>query len=134
MLTGLSKSDAGTFILDGEPYQPTAVHQVARAGIARTFQNIRLFGGMTALENVMVGRHVRTRQGLLGAVLRTPAERREEKEIKEYARALLDYVEIGQYAGYRPVTYRTVTNAGLRSRVHWPPSRNCWPSMNLPRA
>ncbi len=100
VLTGLYKPDAGTFILDGEPYQPTAVHQVARAGIARTFQNIRLFGGMTALENVMVGRHVRTWQGLLGAVLRTRAERREEKEIKEYARALLDYVEIGQYAGY----------------------------------
>jgi len=100
VLTGLYEPDAGAFALDGEPYEPTAVHEVARAGIARTFQNIRLFGGMTVLENVMVGRHVRTRQGLFGAILRTPAERREERDIAERARALLDYVEIGQYAGY----------------------------------
>ena len=58
-------------MLDGAAYEPTAVHRVAETGIARTFQNIRLFGDMTALENVMVGRHVRTRAGVLGAVLRT---------------------------------------------------------------
>jgi branched-chain amino acid transport system permease protein len=63
--------DSGTFELAGKPYEPTAVHEVAKAGIARTFQNIRLFAEMTALENVMVGRHIRTHSGLLGAVLRT---------------------------------------------------------------
>src|SRR5436853_2172378 len=69
VITGLYTPDSGVFKLDGEAYTPTAVYQVAKAGIARTFQNIRLFGGMTALENVMVGRHVRTKHGLIGAVL-----------------------------------------------------------------
>src|SRR5437868_1405429 len=60
VITGLYTPDSGDFVLGGTAYQPTAVHEVAKAGIARTFQNIRLFGEMTALENVMVGRHVRT--------------------------------------------------------------------------
>ena len=67
VITGLYVPDAGRFSLAGRPYAPHAVHEVARAGIARTFQNIRLFSEMTALENVMVGRHVRTRSGLWGA-------------------------------------------------------------------
>ena len=100
VITGLYTPDSGSFVLDGTPYTPTAVHQVAKAGIARTFQNIRLFGGMTALENVMVGRHVRTKHGLIGAVLQTPSERREEKEIKERALELLEYVGVLQYADY----------------------------------
>src|SRR5260370_27135131 len=100
VITGLYTPDSGEFILDGSPYTPTAVHQVAKAGIARTFQNIRLFGGMTALENVMVGRHVRTKHGLIGAVLQTPSERREEKGIKERALELLEYVGVLQYADY----------------------------------
>ncbi|MGE5863555.1 MAG: ATP-binding cassette domain-containing protein, partial [Rhizobacter sp.] len=58
VITGLYTPDSGNFLLGGAPYQPTAVHEVAKAGIARTFQNIRLFADMTALENVMVGRHV----------------------------------------------------------------------------
>ncbi|BBQ02374.1 ABC transporter ATP-binding protein (plasmid) [Burkholderia sp. SFA1] len=100
VITGLYTPDTGGFLLDGAPYKPAAVHQVAKAGIARTFQNIRLFGGMTALENVMVGRHVRTKHGLVGAVFQTPAERREEREIKERALELLEYVGVLQYADY----------------------------------
>ena len=100
VITGLYEPDSGEFILDGAAYKPTAVHEVAKTGIARTFQNIRLFGGMTALENVMVGRHVRTKHGLIGAVLRTPAERREEREIKERSLDLLEYVGVTQYADY----------------------------------
>ena len=73
VITGLYVPDAGLFSLAGRPYAPHAVHEVARAGIARTFQNIRLFSEMTALENVMVGRHVRTRSGLWGAFWRTAA-------------------------------------------------------------
>src|SRR5450830_1596929 len=69
VITGLYTPDSGSFMLAGKPYQPTAVHEVARAGIARTFQNIRLFADMTALENVMVGRHIRSRSGLWGAML-----------------------------------------------------------------
>jgi branched-chain amino acid transport system ATP-binding protein len=104
VLTGLYTPDTGTFELAGKPYTPTAVHEVAKAGIARTFQNIRLFAEMTALENVMVGRHVRTKSGLVGAVLRTPGFKAEEKAINDRARELLDYVGIGKYAEYKSRT------------------------------
>jgi len=104
VITGLYTPDAGRFVLGGEPYTPHAVHQVAKAGIARTFQNIRLFPDMTALENVMVGRHVRTRSGLIGAVLRTPSFKREEAAIEARARELLDYVGIGRYAEFKART------------------------------
>ena len=104
VITGLYTPDTGKFELAGKPYEPTAVHKVARAGIARTFQNIRLFAEMTALENVMVGRHVRTHSGLIGAVFRTKAFKREEAEIRARAQELLDYVGIGKYADFRART------------------------------
>jgi len=100
VITGLYTPDAGEFMLGGKPYQPTAVHEVAKAGIARTFQNIRLFGEMTALENVMVGRHVRSKAGLFGAIFRPPSVRREEEGIEDMAHDLLDYVGIGKYANF----------------------------------
>ncbi len=98
VITGLYQPDSGSFTLAGRRYAPTAPHAVARAGIARTFQNIRLFGEMSALENVMVGRHVRTRQGVLGAILRHRAAREEERQIEQRAMALLDFVGIAQLA------------------------------------
>ena len=98
VITGLYQPDSGSFKLAGKIYSPSAPHEVARAGIARTFQNIRLFGDMTALENVKVGRHVRTRQGVLGAVLRHRAAREEEAAIEAHALALLDFVGIAQFA------------------------------------
>lgn len=100
VITGLYTPDSGEFVLGGTPYRPTAVHEVAKAGIARTFQNIRLFGDMTALENVMVGRHVRTKAGLLGAVFRPPSVRREEESVEDWAHDLLEYVGIGKYAHF----------------------------------
>jgi branched-chain amino acid transport system ATP-binding protein len=99
VITGLYQPDSGTFTLAGQSYSPSAPHEVAKAGIARTFQNIRLFGEMTALENVMVGRHVRTRQGLIGAVLHHKAAREEEAGIRKYAMELLDFVGIAKFAG-----------------------------------
>ncbi len=104
VITGLYTPDTGTFELAGKPYQPTAVHEVARAGIARTFQNIRLFADMTALENVMVGRHIRTESGLVGAILRTRRFRQEEAAIAARAQELLDYVGIGRYADFKART------------------------------
>lgn len=104
VLTGLYTPDSGSFMLAGKPYSPTAVHEVAKAGIARTFQNIRLFADMTALENVMVGRHVRTQSGLLGAILRTPSFKAEESAIADRARELLDYVGIARYADFKART------------------------------
>jgi branched-chain amino acid transport system ATP-binding protein len=104
VITGLYTPDSGAFELGGEPYKPEAVHQVAKAGIARTFQNIRLFAEMTAQENVMVGRHVRTHSGLLGAVFRTGGFKTEEKAIADRARELLEYVGIAKYAEYKART------------------------------
>jgi branched-chain amino acid transport system ATP-binding protein len=104
VITGLYTPDSGSFELAGQPYQPSSVHEVAQAGIARTFQNIRLFAEMTALENVMVGRHVRTQSGVLGAVFRTKAFVQEELDIAQRAQALLDYVGIGQLGPYKART------------------------------
>ena len=104
VLTGLYTPDSGSFELGGKPFQPTAVHEVAKAGIARTFQNIRLFAEMTALENVMVGRHVRTSSGLIGAVFRTAGFKAEEAAIAKRAQELLDYVGIGRFAQYKART------------------------------
>ena len=93
-MTGLYVPDGGGFMFNGAPLVADAPHQAAERGIARTFQNIRLFGNMTALENVMVGRHVRTRAGVDGAMLHTPATRNEEAAIRQRAIDLLHYVRI----------------------------------------
>lgn len=91
-LTGLYPVDGGEFIFDGAILDVRKAHDVVARGIARTFQNIRLFPNMSVVENVMVGRHVRTRAGVLGAVLATRATRREEASVHERAIALLRYV------------------------------------------
>ena len=98
-LTGLYMPDTGTLELGGESLLGRAPHEIVRLGLARTFQNIRLFGNMTALENVMVGRHVRTRSGVLGAVLGTAAMRREEADTRARAHALLERVGIARHGG-----------------------------------
>ncbi|WP_050461644.1 ABC transporter ATP-binding protein [Herbaspirillum autotrophicum] len=98
VITGLYQPDTGTFELAGKPYSPSAPHEVAKAGIARTFQNIRLFGDMTVLENVMVGCHVRTKQNVFGAVFRHKAARDEEAGIRSKSQQLLDFVGIGKFA------------------------------------
>jgi len=96
VLTGLYSADSGHFKFAGERLDISAPHLVAQAGIARTFQNIRLFSNMTALENVMVGRHLRSHAGVLGAVLRNAATRAEEVAIERRAVELLHYVGIGE--------------------------------------
>ena len=104
VLTGLYIPDGGSFELGGQPYKPSAVHEVAKAGIARTFQNIRLFADMTVLENVMVGRHIRSRSGLLGAIFRTPGFKLEEAATRQRAHELLIYVGIAELADYKART------------------------------
>jgi branched-chain amino acid transport system ATP-binding protein len=98
VLTGLYPKDAGAVTFDGAPLKLGSPHEVARAGVARTFQNIRLFANMTARENVMVGRHVRTRAGVIGAVTRHRGARREETAIRRRAEELLHYVGIADRA------------------------------------
>jgi len=104
VITGLYSADTGRFELDGSPYRPTSVHQVALAGIARTFQNIRLFAEMSALDNVRVGCHIRSRVGAWGAILRNRSFRDEEESIIARAHALLAYVGIERYADQRART------------------------------
>jgi branched-chain amino acid transport system ATP-binding protein len=98
VLTGLYRPDAGGITLKGRTVSGLKPNQVAALGVARTFQNIRLFANMTALENVMVGRHVRTRAGILGAVTRDRATRAEEAAIIRHAHELLEYVGIAKHA------------------------------------
>ena len=93
-LTGIYPPDEGRFLFDGRPLSGLKAHQVAERGIARTFQNIRLFANLSALENVMIGRHVRTRSGVIGAVLRGRANRDEEAAIESRALELLEFVGI----------------------------------------
>jgi branched-chain amino acid transport system ATP-binding protein len=101
LLTGVYAPDAGSFRFDAHDITALPPHQIAAAGIARTFQNIRLFANLSALENVMIGRHVRTRTGVFGAVLRNRGTLVEERDILSRALALLDYVGIRPRANDR---------------------------------
>jgi branched-chain amino acid transport system ATP-binding protein len=94
VLTGIYPPDGGGFTFSGQPLAGLKPDRVAAAGIARTFQNIRLFANLSALENVMIGRHLRSRAGVAGAVLRTRATIEEERQIERRALELLDYVGI----------------------------------------
>ena len=94
VLTGLYQRDGGDINFGGTALRLSSPHEVAKAGIARTFQNIRLFGNMTARENVMVGRHVRTGAGVFGAVFRDSRTRAEEAAMRRRADELLRYVGI----------------------------------------
>ena len=98
VLTGLYRPDDGEFRFDSHNLVGLKPYRVVLHGIARTFQNIRLFQNMTAIENVMVGRHARTRAGALGAILRGKRTLEEEAAIRKRAKELLDYVGIGSHA------------------------------------
>lgn len=98
VLTGLYRPDSGGISLQGHSIAGLKPNQVAAQGVARTFQNIRLFANMTALENVMVGRHVRTQAGIVGAVWRDRATRAEEVAIAARAQELLEFVGISRHA------------------------------------
>jgi branched-chain amino acid transport system ATP-binding protein len=91
MLTGVYRPTAGTILFDGEDVTGKPPHAITQRGIGRTFQNIRLFGNMTALENVLVGMHHRLHGGVLSSILRTPKVRREERDANGKARELLAY-------------------------------------------
>jgi branched-chain amino acid transport system ATP-binding protein len=101
VLTGIYPPDAGSFAFAGRSLAGMKPHHVAAAGIARTFQNIRLFAELSALENVMIGRHLRGRAGVIGAVLRTRSTLMEERSIEKRSLELLDYVGIRSRANDR---------------------------------
>lgn len=98
VLTGLYKPTHGEVLLGGERITARSPHIIASKGLARTFQNIRLFGLMTAEENVMVAMHSHMKSGILATLLKTGRQRREESEAHEKARELLEFVGIRKYA------------------------------------
>ena len=104
VVSGMHAPDRGTIYLNRQTISGLKPYEITRSGLARTFQTAQIFGNMTVLENVMVGRHVRTHSGLLGAVFRTRSFRKEEAEIAARAQELLDYVGIGRYADFRART------------------------------
>jgi branched-chain amino acid transport system ATP-binding protein len=107
ILTGLYAPTSGRVELNGVDVTGRPPHKIAHLGLARTFQNIRLFNLMTAEENVMVAMHSNLKTGIVGTVLGTPRKRREEREAREFAGELLDYVGIpkSRYEYARNLSY-----------------------------
>lgn len=98
-MTGVYRPTSGDVLLEGQTIKGRKQHQITRMGLSRTFQNIRLFGEMTALENVVVGLDARHRTSVPGALLRLPRHTREEKSSIERGMALLEFVGIADHAG-----------------------------------
>ena len=94
MLTGVYVPTEGDVLLEGVPLNGKKTHQFVAAGVARTFQNIRLFGNMTVAENIIIARHCRRKSGLLDAVLNTKRVKQEEEENDRFIRKCLEYVGI----------------------------------------
>ncbi|MFZ2448340.1 MAG: ABC transporter ATP-binding protein [Syntrophobacteraceae bacterium] len=101
LITGNFAADSGRVVFDDIPLNGRKAHERVALGIARTFQNIELFGSMSVLENVLVGRHVKTRCGFLGAMARLPRIVREEREARERALELLEFVGLADSASWR---------------------------------
>jgi branched-chain amino acid transport system ATP-binding protein len=97
-ITGLFQPTSGKVLFDGKDITGFRPHQTAKAGVARTFQNIRLFDYMSVLDNVRLGQHVRMRAKLWDSLLKTPYEKNEEKEVTEKARELLEFMGIEKHA------------------------------------
>ncbi|MBI6561810.1 high-affinity branched-chain amino acid ABC transporter ATP-binding protein LivG [Pseudomonas syringae] len=97
-LTGFYRPSSGTILLDGEPIQGLAGHQIARKGVVRTFQNVRLFKEMTAVENLLVAQHRHLNTNFLSGLFKTPAFRRSEREAMDYAEHWLEAVNLREFA------------------------------------
>ena len=133
MIAGLYKPTSGAIELEGRPIAGLPPHRITSLGIARTFQNIRLFHNMTALENVEVGRHARMVATPFEAILRTPRERREGRNTEARARERLQILGVpGGRPTSSPRTCHTETSAGSRSRERSRPTRSCCSSTSRP--
>ncbi len=98
LIAGSLPATSGSIIFNGDELRKKKPYQIAELGIARTFQNIKMFNGMTALENVMVGRHVQSKAGFLSSMFKMPWTRREEKNIRQKSLELLELLEIADCA------------------------------------
>ena len=103
LITGVYQVTSGDIVFNGSSLKGKKTYQIVQSGIARTFQNIRLFSGMTALENVLVGHNDKMKSGLLSSVFHTGAQRKEEREAREKAMDLLRFVGLAEDAD-KPAT------------------------------
>ena len=103
LITGVYQVTSGDIVFNGSSLKGKKTYQIVQSGIARTFQNIRLFSGMTALENVLVGHNDKMKSGLLSSVFHTGAQRKEEREAREKAMELLRFVGLAEDAD-KPAT------------------------------
>lgn len=103
-ISGLDHPNSGTITLGGYDITRAPAHVVTRRGIARTYQNIRLFGEMTALDNLLIGQHTRGKAGVLSALVYAPGYRREERMLRDNARALLERFNLSRFADQRAET------------------------------
>ncbi len=125
LLSGLLPPTAGRVEFAGTRLDGLPPYRITRAGVARTYQNIRLFGGLSALDNVIVGTHIRTRAPFAARLLFLPGVRREEAAAREAARRQLDRVGLAARAGTARRACPTVSSGGWRSRARWPRGRAC---------
>lgn len=116
LITGMETPDEGSVVFDGQELVGLRPNQILQLGMARTFQNVRLFPQMTVLENVMVGQHARTRAGILGAVFKTPRQRAEEAMIEEKAKDVLSFFGT-RLSGYRHDQLSMVLSYANRRRL-----------------
>ncbi len=98
VLTGVYKASEGDVHFNGKTLLGKRPYDIFARGIARTFQNIRLFQKMTSLENAMIARHCRSKKGVVGAIFRTPSQKKEERDIRENAQKALDFMNIGNFS------------------------------------
>jgi branched-chain amino acid transport system ATP-binding protein len=113
VLTGVYKTSSGDVLFEGKSILGRRPHEIFALGVSRTFQNIRLFSAMTAIENAMVARHCRSRRGVVGAIFRTRSQRREEKAVREKALEGLEFMGVGDYAD----TVASNLSYGLQRRL-----------------
>ena len=131
MLTGVYKPTAGRIVFAGSDVTGKPPHAITELGIGRTFQNIRLFQHMTALENVLVGMHCRLKGGIVRSIIRTPGIRREEAQAPQASPRAARASPASAVATTSSLgTSRTATSAGSRWRARSRPSRSwcCWTS------
>ena len=135
MITGVYKPTSGSVVFDGNDVTAKPPHAVTERGIGRTFQNIRLFQDMTALENVLVGMHSRLQGGIVGSILHTPRVQREEAAGRQTAASCSTYCTLGGHEqDYGHATCRTATSGGSRWRARSRQSRSCCCSTSRPPA
>lgn len=130
LVTGIYAPTSGEILFGGRNLAELQPHEITDSGLARTFQNIRIFGQMTVLENVMIGRHCRTKAGVLGAILGIPRVRKEEAQTRQRCLEFWNSsASMWTLMRKRP-TCPMDSSGSLRSQGRWPPIRNssCWMS------